>query len=178
MIKVFATNVVVSKGYNNSPALKFSDNGEHVRFRIGQKVYDSREDDNTRWNNYTVKAFGPLCERIQKMQVKEGSFINLVGDLDEDVWTDEETGEIKRDVATVLFHFAEKAGKFEFPSGTLQVDRKHARLNQENLPRPLDFFAVDEELALHGVSDGREFLRIQLFELLRFFLKIAGHSHR
>lgn len=113
MIKVFATNVVVSKGYNNSPALKFSDNGEHVRFRIGQKVYDSREDDNSRWNNYTVKAFGPLCERIQKMQVKEGSFINLVGDLDEDVWTDEETGEIKRMTVIILkdIEYASGGGK-------------------------------------------------------------------
>lgn len=113
MIKVFATNVVVSKGYNNSPGIKFSDNGELVRFRIGQKVYDSREDDNTRWNNYTVKGFGALCERVQKMQLKEGSFINLVGDLDEDSWTDEETGEIKRMTVIILkdIEYASGGGK-------------------------------------------------------------------
>ena len=40
MLKVFATQVVVSKGYDNTPALRFSENGDSVRFRIGKKVYD------------------------------------------------------------------------------------------------------------------------------------------
>ena len=51
MFKVFATDVVVSKGYDNSSALKFSDDGTSVRFRIGKKVYDTRAENNTRWVN-------------------------------------------------------------------------------------------------------------------------------
>lgn len=42
MFKVIATDVVVSKGYDNTPALKFSERGDSVRFRIGKKVYDTR----------------------------------------------------------------------------------------------------------------------------------------
>lgn len=69
MFKVIATDVVISKGYDGAPALKFSENGESVRFRIGKKVYDTRAENNTRWVNLSVKAFGPVCERIKKMQL-------------------------------------------------------------------------------------------------------------
>lgn len=37
MFKVIATDVVISKGYDGAPALKFSENGESVRFRIGKR---------------------------------------------------------------------------------------------------------------------------------------------
>lgn len=91
MFKTFATNVVVSKGYEGAEALRFSENGESVRFRIGQKVYDSRVEGNYRWLNIAVKAFGSVCERIKKMKLKEGSFVNLTARLDEEKWTDQET---------------------------------------------------------------------------------------
>lgn len=91
MFKTFATNVVVSKGYKEADALRFSENGESVRFRIGQKVYDSRVEGNYRWLNISVKAFGAVCERIKKMKLKEGSFVNLTARLDEEKWTDQET---------------------------------------------------------------------------------------
>lgn len=101
MIKVFATNAVISKGYDNNPALKFSDNGDSVRFRIGVKVFDTRCDNNTRWFNLTAKAFDKtLVERIKKMKLKEGSYINISGKLDEDVWTDQ--GSNERKSATVI----------------------------------------------------------------------------
>lgn len=95
MFKTFATNVVVSKGYEGAAALRFSENGESVRFRIGQKVYDNRVEGNYRWLNMSVKAFGSICERIKKMKLKEGSFVNLTARLDEEKWTDQGTGEEK-----------------------------------------------------------------------------------
>ncbi len=95
MFKTFATNVVVSKGYEGAAALRFSENGESVRFRIGQKVYDSRVEEKYRWLNISVKAFGTVCERIKKMKLKEGSFVNLAARLDEEKWTDQETREEK-----------------------------------------------------------------------------------
>ncbi len=91
MFKTFATNVVVSKGYEGAAALRFSENGESVRFRIGQKVYDSRVEGNYRWLNISVKAFGTVCERIKKMKLKEGSFVNLTARLDEEKWIDDES---------------------------------------------------------------------------------------
>lgn len=95
MFKTFATNVVVSKGYKGAEALKFSENGESVRFRIGQKIFDNRVEGNYRWLNISVKAFGTVCERIKKMKLKEGSFVNLTARLDEEKWTDKETKEEK-----------------------------------------------------------------------------------
>ena len=102
MFKVFATDVVVSKGYDNSSALKYSDDGTSVRFRIGKKVYDTRAENNTRWVNVSVKAFGPLCERIKKMQLKDGSFIHIAGRLDEDSWVDSTTNEKKSQIVIIL----------------------------------------------------------------------------
>lgn len=102
MFKVVATNVVVSKGYGENPALSFFNNGEIVRFRIGHKVYDSKAEDNTRWLNMTVKAFNGVCERIKKMKIKEGSYINILGHLDEDTWTDTATNEKKSMMVVII----------------------------------------------------------------------------
>ena len=102
MFKVIATDVVISKGYDGAPALRFSENGESVRFRVGKKVYDTRAENNTRWVNLSVKAFGSVCERIKKMQLKESSFINILGRLDEDVWEDSTTHEKKSAMVVIL----------------------------------------------------------------------------
>lgn len=89
MLKFIATDVVISKGYNDKPAIRYSEDGSIVRFRIGKRVYDKREDGNYRWINLGVKAFGDLCERIKKMKLSEGSFVHLEGRYDEDKWKDE-----------------------------------------------------------------------------------------
>ena len=102
MLKLFATDVLISKGYEGAPALNYSDKGDSVRFRIGKRVYDTRTENNTRWINLTVKAFGPVCERIKKMQLKEGSVVNLVGRFDEDSWDDKNTGEHKTASVIIL----------------------------------------------------------------------------
>ena len=102
MFKVIATDVVISKGYDGAPALKFTESGESVRFRIGKKVYDTRAENNARWMNISVKAFGPVCERIKKMQLKESSFINMLGRLDEDIWEDSVTHEKKSAMVIIL----------------------------------------------------------------------------
>lgn len=101
MFKVFITNAVVSKGYDNNPALKFSESGESVRFRIGKAVYDPNAENNTRWINKTVKAFGPQCERIKKMQLKEGSRITIDGKVGLDVWEDNNGNEQSAEYITL-----------------------------------------------------------------------------
>ena len=102
MLKLFATEVIVSKGYDNAPALRFSEKGDSVRFRIGARVYDTRAEGNTRWVNLSVKAFGTVCDRVKRMQLKEGSRINLVGRFDEDVWEDTKTHEKKSASVIIL----------------------------------------------------------------------------
>ena len=139
MFKVIATDVVISKGYDGAPALKFSENGESVRFRIGKKVYDTRAENNTRWVNLSVKAFGPVCERIKKMQLKESSFINILGRLDEDVWEDEETKE-KRSMPCVILDNLEYSG-----GGRRSGDGQKAASNSQNDSTPAPAPAADPQ---------------------------------
>lgn len=105
MLKVFATDVVISKGYDNAPAIRFTETengGTMARFRFGKRVYDPQTKENSRWINMSVKAFGAVCERIKKMQLKDGSFVNLIGRLDEDVWIDQTTNEKKSMTVIIL----------------------------------------------------------------------------
>ena len=96
MFKMIITDAGVSKGYEGTPPLKFYDlegGGQSARFRIGKRVYDSRAEGNHRWVNLSVKAFGDVCERIKKMKLKEGSYVNLIGRYDEETWDDAKTHE-------------------------------------------------------------------------------------
>lgn len=94
MIKVFVTGAVISNGYNGAAAIKYSENRDSLRFRFGKKVYDPKAEDNCRWINLTAKAFGTgLCEKFSKMKLDAGSYVNLIGRLDEDHWVDSNTGE-------------------------------------------------------------------------------------
>ncbi len=116
MFKVFATNVVVSKGYENNPALKyFGKDDSCVQFRVGEKVYDPNAENNTRWVNHTVKAFGDACERIKKMQLKEGSLINIHGTLTEEVWTEGEGDkQVKKSAKVIVL---DSRDSIEYTSG-------------------------------------------------------------
>lgn len=98
MMKIFISDAVVSKGYDGAPAIRFFSSeggGEFAVFQIGKRKYDSRAENNHRWVNLKVKAFGDVCERIKKMKLKEGSFISLTGDYDEERWTDKNTNETR-----------------------------------------------------------------------------------
>ena len=112
MLKFIGTDVVVSKGYDGAPALRFYDgeNGsQSVRFRVGKKVFDSRATDNHRWVNIGIKGFGDICERIKKMKLKEGSYINLSGRYDEETWEDQNTHE-KRSATVIILEEIEYSG--------------------------------------------------------------------
>ena len=132
MLKVFATQVVISRGYDGAAAIKFSEKGDAVRFRIGKKVYDPNAENNARWVNLAVKGFGPICERIKKMQLKDGSFVNLIGRLDEDVWEDQQTHEKKSAMVIILddIEYASGGGKSKDNQNTNEAQGHPAR------PRP------------------------------------------
>lgn len=131
MLKIFATDVVISKGYDGAPALKFSEKGDSVRFRIGKKVYDTRADNNYRWVNLAVKAFGPVCERIKKMQLKESSYVNIIGRLDEDVWEDPTTHEKKSAMVVILDEI-----EYCFTGGNKQKETGEAAPGQQPAANP------------------------------------------
>jgi single-stranded DNA-binding protein len=103
MIKAIITNAVISKGYNGAPALNFSGNNgttTAVQFKIGYKTYDSRAENNHRYINLAVKAFGQQCERVQKMKIAESSYVNIVGRMDEETW--EENGQKRSRIVIIV----------------------------------------------------------------------------
>lgn len=126
MLKVFATDVVISKGYDNAPAIRYSDGekGSIARFRFGKRTYDPQTKENSRWINMSVKAFGPVCERMKKMQLKDGSFVNLIGRLDEETWTDQTSGEKKSATVIILDEI-----EYAYGGGKSRDDQKSALPN-------------------------------------------------
>ena len=102
MRKTILTGVVVSKGYGSNPAIWFSEGNKCARFKVGCKIFDKQAENNTRWINFSIKAFGPMAERIDKMGLNGGSYINLSGRPDEDVWDDKDTGTTKRQPVIIL----------------------------------------------------------------------------
>ena len=152
MLKFIATGASVSKGANNTPALKFSEKGDFVRFRIGAKVYDARSAKNHRWVNLTVKAFGPLCERIRKMDLKEGSHINLSGRYDEDVWEDE--ANTKKTMPVIILDEIEFSGG---GNGKKSGDAQGASTGSQNTnPEPAAPAAPQENPQMPGNFTGYE----------------------
>lgn len=103
MIKTVVTEAIISKGYEGADAIKIiqGEKGDIARFRIGTKVYDPKADGNSRWFNLSVKAFNSMCERIKKMQLKDGAYINLSGRLDEENWEDPNTHEKKKAIVLI-----------------------------------------------------------------------------
>lgn len=71
-------------------------------------MYDPQAEDNRRWINLDIKGFTYMVERIQKMQPKDGVYVNIRGRLDEDVWEDKEG--ITRKKLVVIAEDIEYAG--------------------------------------------------------------------
>lgn len=109
MLKLTLTGAVISKGFENNPAIRFISNehGETVRFRVGKKIFDpsSNTDDKSRWININVKSGNhEIIERIKKMQLKEGSWVELSGEIRLMTWEDQTTKEQKEGWVIDLEH--------------------------------------------------------------------------
>lgn len=105
MLKMMITDAVVSKGYNGDPAIRYFDvegGGQIASFRIGKRLYDSKAPDNHRWLNFNVKASKNMCERIKRMKLKEGSYINIGARYDEETWKVKGTDETRTSVVLHL----------------------------------------------------------------------------
>ena len=155
ILNVFATNVVISKGFDNAPALRFNENGTFVRFRIGKKVYDNRAENNTRWINLSVKAFGDVCERIKKMQLKEGSFVNFVGRLDEETWTDRDSNEQRSAIVIILddIEYASGGGKAKENGQQTAQQPRYKSQNATAAPENSPNFTGYEPFGGNGMFD-------------------------
>ena len=94
---VVEQKAVVCKGYDNNEALKFSETGESVCFRVSIPLYDANAEDKTYWENATLKAYGSVCEEIKRLGVKAGDCISYIGKKIVGTFPDSE-GEIKKKV--------------------------------------------------------------------------------
>ena len=153
MLKTMASSVYVSKGFNG-PALKYSEKGDSVRFRIGSKVYDSRAEGNSRWVNLGVKAFGDVCARTLKMKLKEGSCINVSGRLDEERWKDRDTGTERSAFVLILddieYASSAKEGDGKAPQ---QSELLRKEIRKADAARARIWDAIEEGLDLEGAKE-------------------------
>lgn len=87
------TNVSVCDGYEDKMAVTFhtSKDGQqkYANFKVAQRVYDSSAKDDYRYNNWRIKCVGSeLVEKIKRMGIKGGSFVDIVGaELDMEKFT-------------------------------------------------------------------------------------------
>ena len=91
---IILENAIISRGYGNNSAIRItqSEKGEIARFSIGKRMYHPRTDDKTKWVNLSVKTDRQdLIDQIKRMQLKEGSWINLMGELKIEAWEDQST---------------------------------------------------------------------------------------
>ena len=97
MFKMIVTKAAISQGYNGAPALRFSENSEvpSVKFKIGYRMYDKRAENEHRYINITVKAFGNNVEKIRNMKLDAKMYVNIIGRYDVDTWEDKTTHESK-----------------------------------------------------------------------------------
>lgn len=91
MIKMFIDNAIITKPYNSEePAVAIgttSNGNPYCRFRIGVSIYDTNYQNNRRWINFTVSGYDAIPGRVEKMGLKEGSHISLVGSFDQKSYT-------------------------------------------------------------------------------------------
>ena len=86
MIKIFATDLVVSAGYQDADSIRFNEDGTACSFRCGFSKYDKNAENKRRWENIQCKAFGDIAKRIKAMKLVEKSHINISGSFDFDTW--------------------------------------------------------------------------------------------
>lgn len=92
MNSITITKAIVCNGFNGEPAIRFSttaDGTKTCQFKVGEEVYDSRLESKKRYNNWRVRAYGSVAERIEKMKLAPMGRINLIGRLDIYTFTDE-----------------------------------------------------------------------------------------
>lgn len=139
MMLQIVTDAVVSRGYDGAPAIYTSEDGQFISFRVGHKVYDTRAPNNTRWVNLNVNITGDLIPKIQKMNLKEGSHINIFGNFDMRPNVNRENGEITTWPTIKASHieFAASRPKQE-PAKPLRQNAEPANATSEP-EQPADF---------------------------------------
>lgn len=93
MDNIIISKAIISKDFNGSQPVRFgvTENGSmFARFRVGTKKYDKNAQNNVRWQNYTVFAYGKVAARLEKVSPTEGMSLSLIGEFSMETWTDKQ----------------------------------------------------------------------------------------
>ncbi|MEE1505096.1 MAG: single-stranded DNA-binding protein [Acutalibacteraceae bacterium] len=96
MLSFNCSNVFVSKGYEDRPAVNLiakegAEGYSVATFGISASVYDSKAENKKRYVNFPCKAFTDVATRIAKMKLDAGANVNIAGHLDVEEWEDKDT---------------------------------------------------------------------------------------
>ena len=83
---IILQNVGISKGRDDVEAVKFDETTQKTpkaSFNGFKGLYDAKAENRTKWLNYFFVAYGDVASKMQKMGLKEKSFVNIVGHLDQ-----------------------------------------------------------------------------------------------
>lgn len=76
-IPVLVPKARINKGYNGS-AIAINDQGTFAHFQVGVPTYDAKAESKTIWVNLQCRVVNKkIIERLQKLNLGEGSFIDL-----------------------------------------------------------------------------------------------------
>ena len=87
MFKGIITNAVVcgKEGGDTEHPIRIYEGDEFTvcSFWVGISVYDTKAPNKQRYTNWLIKAFGKAAEHVKILNLKKGSRINLLGELDQ-----------------------------------------------------------------------------------------------
>lgn len=99
------TNARINKGYQDKPAITINEQGTFAYFQASIQKYDTKAENKTKWINIPVRVLSKkIIERIQKLNLGEGSYINLSLELDNNEFTTND-GKKKTELAFNVIDF-------------------------------------------------------------------------
>lgn len=81
-IMICGARVIASKGQDVVQFGKTDKGSGTATFRIAEEIYDPKYPNKKRYNNFFVEAHGFMADRITKMKLANGSYVNITCKLD------------------------------------------------------------------------------------------------
>lgn len=104
-ITLTVTNARINQGYQGYPAITFNEKGTFAHFQVSVPKFDLNAENKTKWLNLQIRAIGKkIVERIQKCNLTEGQYINLLLEMDSNEFTRQD-GKTARELCFNIIDF-------------------------------------------------------------------------
>ena len=98
MDRLHIDNAIVCTQYGKDEVLAINEKRTYAKFRIGKK----KKFPQLHWLNYTVVTFSPdIIARLERMDLKQGTYINICGEPDMEILELEGN---KKTLHTIILH--------------------------------------------------------------------------